>query len=122
MILGFLVLRILILPERKSNCFFGEVVLTIHLCGAGLGFLGFAISMIIGLVVNNPFTTLVLRSLFVLLVFYIMGCFLAFLGNLIIKENFEQLNPDDAKNVDQPQSETASDNATPKSSTPAAAT
>ncbi|MBN2374922.1 MAG: hypothetical protein JXD22_00875 [Sedimentisphaerales bacterium] len=95
--------------------------MTIHLCGAGLGFLGFAISMIIGLVVNNPFTTLVLRSLFVLLVFYIMGCFLAFLGNLIIKENFEQLNPDNATDVDQPQTEAVSDNSTTQSSTPAAA-
>jgi len=78
--------------------------------------------MIIGLVVNNPFTTLVLRSLFILLVFYLMGCLLAFLGNHIIKENFEQSIPDDETNVDQTQSETASDNTTPKTPTQAAAT
>ena len=121
MILDFLVLQ-------KSSCqgekvtVFGEFVLTIHLCGAGLGFLGFAISMIIGLVVNNPFTTLVLRSLFILLVFYLLGCLLAFLGNLIIKENFEQSIPDNENLLHQPQSETASDNANPESSTQAAAT
>ena len=78
--------------------------------------------MIIGLVVNNPFTTLVLRSLFVLLVFYLMGCLLAFLGNLIVKENFEQSIPDDEPVLDQPQTKTASDNATLEPSAQPAAT
>ena len=60
-----------------------------HLCGAGLGFLGFSASLIIGLYVNNSFVEVILRALFVLLAFYILGYILALLGLKIIQENFE---------------------------------
>lgn len=60
-----------------------------HICGAGLGFLGFAVSLIIGLYVNNSFTTVVLRALAVLGVFYVLGVALAALAQRAVQENFE---------------------------------
>ena len=60
-----------------------------HLCGAGLGFLGFSASLIIGLYVNNSFVEVILRALFVLLAFYILGYILALMGLKIIQENFD---------------------------------
>jgi hypothetical protein len=60
-----------------------------HVCGAGIAFLGFGLSLVIGLWVNNPFNTLVLRSLVVLLVFYIIGYILAALGQKAIQENVD---------------------------------
>ena len=59
-----------------------------HLCGAGLGFLGFSVSLIIGLWINNPFVTVVLRAVWVLVLFYILGCMLSVIGQKVIKENF----------------------------------
>lgn len=66
-----------------------SVNLPSHICGAALGFLGFGISLIIGLYVGNPFVTLVLRATCVLIVFYILGLILASLGHKVVQENFE---------------------------------
>jgi len=63
--------------------------LTVHVCGAGMAFLGFSLSLIIGLWVNNPFTTVVSRSLVVLFFSYIFGFVLAGIGQKVIVENFE---------------------------------
>jgi hypothetical protein len=63
--------------------------LTAHVCGAGMAFLGFSLSLIIGLWVNNPFTTVVSRSLVVLFFSYIFGLMLAGIGQKVIVENFE---------------------------------
>ena len=61
-----------------------------HLCGAGLAFLGFSVSLIIGLWVNNPFVTVVLRALIVMVIFYILGCLLSVIGQKAIQENFNK--------------------------------
>ena len=66
-----------------------SVNLPSHICGAALGFLGFAISLIIGLYVGNPFVTLVLRATGILVVFYILGLILAAVGHKVVQENFE---------------------------------
>jgi len=50
---------------------------------------GFGISLIIGLWVDNPFVTVVLRGLWVLLLFYILGCLLSVIGQKVVQENFE---------------------------------
>jgi len=63
---------------------------TTRLCGAGLAFTGFAMSLFIGLYVDNPFTTVVLRALAVMALFYVLGIFLASLGHKAIQENFNQ--------------------------------
>ena len=63
--------------------------MTTHLCGAGLALLGFALSLVIGLCVGNPFTTLVIRAVLVLVLFYPLGCLLAHLGQKSIQENFD---------------------------------
>jgi len=60
-----------------------------HICGAGLAFLGFAVSLIIGLYVDNPFNTVVLRALVVLAVFYLLGVTLAALAQRAVQENFD---------------------------------
>ncbi len=54
-----------------------------------MAFLGFSLSLIIGLWVNNPFTTVVSRSLVVLFFSYIFGLMLAGIGQKVIVENFE---------------------------------
>ena len=61
-----------------------------QLCGAGLAFLAFSVSLIIGLWVNNPFVTVVLRALWVLALFYILGCLLSIIGQKVIQENFNK--------------------------------
>ena len=61
-----------------------------HLCGAGLAFLGFSVSLIIGLWVNNPFVTVVLRALWVLVLFYVLGCVLSVIGQKAVQENFDK--------------------------------
>ena len=63
--------------------------MTAHVCGAGMAFLGFSLSLIIGLWVNNPFTTVVSRSLVVLFFSYILGLILAGIGQKVIIENFD---------------------------------
>jgi hypothetical protein len=60
-----------------------------HVCSAGLALLAFSVSLIIGLWVNNPFITVVQRSVFVLVLFYPMGYVLSVLGQKVIKENFD---------------------------------
>jgi len=71
-----------------------------HVCGAGFAFLGFSLSLIIGLWVDNTFVTLVLRSLFIMLIFYVLGCVLFWLGQKAIQENF---NEETKKSQDQNQ-------------------
>jgi len=60
-----------------------------QVCGAGFAFIGFSLSLIIGLWVDNTFVTVVLRSLFIMLVFYVLGCALFVLGQKAVQENFE---------------------------------
>jgi hypothetical protein len=59
-----------------------------QLCGAALGLLAFSVSLIIGLYVDNPFITVVQRSILALIIFYILGCVLSVLGQKVIQENF----------------------------------
>ncbi len=60
-----------------------------QLCGAGMAFLGFSLTLIIGLWVDNSFVTVVQRAVVVLVLFYILGCVLSVLGQKVIDENFE---------------------------------
>jgi len=62
----------------------------IHICGAGMGLLAFSVSLVIGLVVNNSFVTIVARSLLVLFLFYLLGCVLSALGQIVVKEHFDR--------------------------------
>ncbi len=64
-------------------------------CGAGLGFLAFGISLLIGLWVDNPFITLVTRALKLLVIFFFIGSILGHLGLKVIHENYEQLRAED---------------------------
>lgn len=59
-----------------------------HLCGAGMGLLGFTTTLIIGLMVGNPFLTIVWRAIQILVLFYFLGYFLCHLGLKAVKENF----------------------------------
>jgi hypothetical protein len=63
--------------------------LNIHLCGAGMAFVGFGASLIIGLYAGNPYNAIVLRALTVMFFFYILGCILAAIGHKIVRENFD---------------------------------
>ena len=58
-------------------------------CGAGFACIGFSLSLIIGLWVDNTFVTVVLRSLFIMLVFFVLGCVLFIVGQKAVRENFE---------------------------------
>ena len=60
-----------------------------QLCGAGMAFVGFSLSLIIGLYVGNSYITIVWRSLGVMAVFYILGCILSSIGQSVIRENFD---------------------------------
>lgn len=60
---------------------------TVHLCGAGMAFLAFGVSLVIGLTVNNPFVTVVLRAVLMLAAFYVLGCVLAAVGFHAVEEN-----------------------------------
>ncbi|MBN1764426.1 MAG: hypothetical protein JW860_04145 [Sedimentisphaerales bacterium] len=63
--------------------------MTTHICGAGMAFLGFSLSLIIGLCVGNSFITIIIRALYIMFGFYLLGFFLASLGQKVIEENFE---------------------------------
>lgn len=54
-----------------------------------MALLGFSLSLIIGLWVDNPFVTVVLRSLLVMGLFYLLGCLLFALGQRAVQENFD---------------------------------
>jgi hypothetical protein len=54
-----------------------------------MAFLGFSLTLIIGLWVDNSFVTVVQRAVVVLVLFYILGCVLSVLGQKVIDENFE---------------------------------
>ena len=66
----------------------GHTVLT-RLCGAAMGLLGFSASLIIGLAVDNPFIVVVLRSLWVMALFFLVGSVLSVLGQKVVQEHFE---------------------------------
>ena len=61
-----------------------------HLCGAGLGFLGFGLSLIIGLIIQNSYITIVARSLVVMIVFYILGNIMFAIGQKVVNQNFDE--------------------------------
>jgi len=63
--------------------------LTNHVCGAGMAFLGFSLSLIIGLLTGNSFVAIVTRAVVILFLFYILGCLLAGLGRKVIVQNFQ---------------------------------
>lgn len=63
--------------------------MTTHLCGAGLAFLGFGFSLIIGLFTGNSFVTIVFRALIVLFFAYIFGCIMSLIGQKIVHDNFQ---------------------------------
>lgn len=110
--------------------------MTVHLCGAALAFFAFAVSLIIGLYVGNPFVTVVMRSLFVLIVAYIVGAVLTSLGQRAVLENIEteiadfhakaesdqQDGSDAAQVVPEPVSAESAAPPPPQESAPAAAT
>ncbi|MCH7799071.1 MAG: hypothetical protein IID28_11605 [Planctomycetes bacterium] len=60
-----------------------------HLCAAGMAFMGFSISLFIGLWADNTFATVVMRSLVVLALFYLLGYVLSAVGQKVIMENFD---------------------------------
>ena len=60
-----------------------------NLCGAGMAFVGFSMSLIIGLCAQNSYTTIIMRALMVMMLFYFLGITLAYLGQKVITENFE---------------------------------
>ena len=72
--------------------------MTTKLCAAAMALLGFSTSMFIGLWVDNPFITVVMRSLGVLILFYILGYFLAGIGQKVVEENFNNEIWDDRRN------------------------
>ena len=60
-----------------------------QLCAAAMAFLAFTTSLIIGLWVNNPFVTVIGRSILVMFIFYLLGAVLSLIGQKVIKENFD---------------------------------
>ncbi len=60
-----------------------------QLCAAALAFLAFTTSMIIGLWVNNPFVTVIGRSILVMFIFYALGAVISLIGQKVIRENFD---------------------------------
>ena len=60
-----------------------------QICAAAMAFLAFTVSMIIGLVVDNPFVTVIGRSIVVMFIFYALGAVLSMIGQKVIQENFE---------------------------------
>ena len=54
-----------------------------------MAFLGFSVCMFIGLWVDNPFETVVMRSLVVLVLFYLLGLALSAVGQKVVVEHFE---------------------------------
>jgi hypothetical protein len=69
--------------------------------------------MIIGLIVDNPFVTVVTRSVMAMFCFYILGCSLSALGQKVIQENFENEFKNENQSDDSPDAEinNVSDNA-----------
>ena len=63
--------------------------MTIHVFGAALAFLGFTASLLIGMFVNNPYETVLWRSMGIMIIFYVLGCMFSAIGFKVIQENFE---------------------------------
>ena len=55
-----------------------------------MGLLGFSFSLVIGLWVQNPFATVVLRAVAALVIFYILGAVLSVIGQKVILEDFNR--------------------------------
>jgi hypothetical protein len=91
-----------------------------HVCAAGLALLAFSVTLIIGLWVNNPFITVVQRSVVVLLVFYPLGYLLSVLGQKVIQENFNnQFKNSPGQTGETPTNNAASPNENRRGVTPA---
>ena len=65
-------------------------MLTVRLCAAGLSFVAFATALIIGLVSDNDYITIVTRALTIMVVFYVLGAVLGRVGQIAIEESFER--------------------------------
>ncbi len=63
--------------------------MTNHVFGAGLAFLAFAVSLLIGMFVENTYQTVVWRSLKFMALFYVLGCIFSAIGFKVVQENFE---------------------------------
>ncbi len=65
-------------------------MLTVRLCAAGLSFVAFATALIIGLVAENDYVTIVTRALSAMAVFYVLGVILGHVGQVAIEQSFER--------------------------------
>ena len=58
-------------------------------CATGIAFIGFSMSLIIGLIAQNDYITVVGRALAVMGLFYIIGSILSIIGQKVVQENFD---------------------------------
>ena len=65
-------------------------MLTVRLCAAGLSFVAFATALVIGLVSDNDYLTIVTRALTCMFVFYVLGTVVGHIGQIAIEESFER--------------------------------
>lgn len=65
-------------------------MLTVRLCAAGLSFIAFATALIVGLLSDNGYVTIVSRALTTMLVFYVLGAVVGKIGNIAMEESFER--------------------------------
>ena len=65
-------------------------MLTVRLCAAGLSFVAFATALIVGLVAENDYVTIVTRALSAMAVFYVIGNILGRVGQVAIEQSFER--------------------------------
>lgn len=65
-------------------------MLTVRLCAAGLSFIAFATALVIGLLSDNEYVTIVNRALTIMVVFYVLGAFVGKIGQIAVEESFER--------------------------------
>ena len=65
-------------------------MLTVRLCAAGLSFVAFATALVVGLVAENDYVTIVTRALSAMAVFYVLGNILGRVGQVAIEQSFER--------------------------------
>ena len=65
-------------------------MLTVRLCSAGLSFVAFATALLVGLVAENDYVTIVTRALSAMAVFYVLGNILGRVGQVAIEQSFER--------------------------------
>ncbi len=65
-------------------------MLTVRLCAAGLSFVAFATALVIGLLSDNDYITIVTRALTIMFVFYFLGNIIGRIGQIAIEESFER--------------------------------